>query len=212
MTLMTGQQYRESLRDGRRVWIEGEFVENVTRHPAFAGMIDAMAKVYDMQHDDRFRDALTFESNGVRRGRFYKIPETRDDLVMRRHMTLAVLNEVSPVMDRFGDETVTPLFVMYDREDLLNKFDRRYHQNVVRWIDKLQQTNLFMTSGNTDMKGDRSRQPYEQQDPDHYLRVVEESEEGIVVSGAKYETGASYAHVAFVKPTVGTWIPEQGAR
>jgi 4-hydroxyphenylacetate 3-monooxygenase len=208
MTLMTGQQYRESLRDGRRVWIEGEFVENVTRHPAFAGMIDAMAKVYDMQHDDRFRDALTFESNGVRRGRFYKIPETRDDLVMRRHMTLAVLNEVSPVMDRFGDETVTPLFVMYDREDLLNKFDRRYHQNVVRWIDKLQQTNLFMTSGNTDMKGDRSRQPYEQQDPDHYLRVVEESEEGIVVSGAKYETGASYAHVAFVKPTVGTWIPE----
>jgi 4-hydroxyphenylacetate 3-monooxygenase len=208
MTLMTGQQYRESLRDGRRVWIEGEFVEDVTRHSAFAGMIDAMAKIYDMQHDDRFRDALTFEGNGVRRGRFYKIPETRDDLVMRRHMTLAVLNEVSPVIDRFGDETVTPLFVMHDRKDLLDKFDPRYHQNVARWIDKLQQTNLFMTSGNTDMKGDRSRQPYQQQDPDHYLRVVEERQEGIVVCGAKYETGASYAHVAFVKPTVGAWIPE----
>lgn len=208
MTLMTGNEYRESLRDGRNVWIDGERVEDVTAHPAFTGMIDAMARIYDMQFEDAFRDALTFEDGNVRRGRFYKLPETRDDLVMRRHMTHAVLTEVCPVMDRFGDETVSPLFVMYDRKDLLDQYDERYHRNVARWIDKLQQTNLFMTSGNTDMKGDRSRQPYQQQDPDHYLRVVEERADGIVVRGAKYETGASYAHVAFVKPTVGAWVVE----
>jgi len=208
MALMTGNEYRASLRDGRNVWIDGERVEDVGSHPAFHGMVDALARIYDMQFEDAFRDTLTFEVEGERRGRFYKLPQTHEDLVMRRHMTLAVLNEVCPVMDRFGDETVTPLFVLHDRKDLLDQYDTRYHQNIVRWIDRLQSTNLFMTSGNTDMKGDRSKQPYEQPDPDHYLRVVEERDDGIVVCGAKYETGASYAHVAFVKPTVGNWMVE----
>lgn len=209
MALMTGKQYRESLRDQRQVWIEGEKVPDVTRHPAFGGMIDAVARIYDMQSEPTFQDVLTYLGpNGDRRGRFYKLPETQDDLVMRRHMTLAVLNEVNPMIDRFGDETVTPLFVLADRKATLDRFDTRYAANVRSWLDRLQQTNLFMTSGNTDLKGDRSKQPYQQPDPDHYLRVVKERDDGIVIRGAKYETGASYAHVAFVKPTVGAWIPE----
>ncbi len=209
MTLLTGAEYIESLRDGREVWMDGERVEDVTAHPAFAGMIKAVARMYDMQHEDRYRDELTYtDAEGVCRSRFYKLPETHADLVNRRHMTTSILNEVGSTMDRFGDETVTPLFVMHDRKDLLDQYDSRYHANVVRWLDRLQRTNLFMSSANTDLKGDRSKQPYQQPDPDHYLRVVEERADGIVVSGAKYETGASYAHVAFVKPTVGAWIPE----
>lgn len=209
MHLMTGTEYRESLRDGRKVWIDGKEVSDVTEHPAFGGMIDAMARMYDMQHEEAYRDALTYVGkDGIRRGRFYKLPETREDLVMRRHMTLTVLNEICPIMDRYGDETVSPLFVLHDFKEMLDSFDPRYHTNVVNWLDKLQRTNMFLTSGNTDMKGDRSKQPYQQADPDHYLRVVEERADGIIVRGAKYETGASYAHVAFVKPTVGNWVPE----
>ncbi|GHF68861.1 4-hydroxyphenylacetate 3-hydroxylase family protein [Seohaeicola zhoushanensis] len=209
MTLLTGAEYIDSLRDGREVWMDGERVEDVTKHPAFAGMIKAAARMYDMQHEEAFQDQLTYvDEAGVRRSRFYKLPETHEDLVNRRHMTMSILNEVSSTMDRFGDETVTPLFVMHDRKDLLDKYDTRYHANVARWLDKLQRTNLFMSSANTDLKGDRSKQPFQQPDKDHYLRVVEEREDGIIVSGAKYETGASYAHVAFVKPTVGAWIPE----
>lgn len=209
MSLMTGSQYRASLKDQRRVWIEGERVPDVTAHRAFAGMIDVVARIYDMQHEPAFADRLTFKGrDGAPRSRFYKLPETKDDLVMRRHMTMAVLDEVSPVVDRFGDETVTPLFVLHDQKGLLDKYDARYWQNVGRWVDRLQSTNQFMTSGNTDLKGDRSLQPFQQKDPDHYLRVVKERDDGIVIRGAKYETGASYAHVAFVKPTVGSWVPE----
>ena len=56
--------------------------------------------------------------------------------------------------------------------------------------------------------GDRSKQPFEQDDPDLYLRTVCETDAGIVISGAKFETGAPYAHVAFVKPTVGNWVAQ----
>jgi 4-hydroxyphenylacetate 3-monooxygenase len=207
MSLMTGAAYKESLRDQRRVWIDGERVDDVTRHAAFRGMIDAVAQIYDLQHDPRHAELLTFDLGGGQRGsRFYQPPRSQDDLAMRRRMTLTVLDQVSPVLDRFGDETVTPLFVMSDRRALLDRYDVRYGANVERWLAHLQATNLFMTSGNTDMKGDRSKSPHQQDDPDVYLRVVKERDDGIVIRGAKFETGAAYAHVAFVKPTVGNWI------
>jgi 4-hydroxyphenylacetate 3-monooxygenase len=209
MALMSGAEYRDSLRDGRQVWIEGERVPDVTRHPAFQPMIEAIGQIYDLHVDPRQKDTFTYSlPSGELASRFYKLPTTQEDVRNRRLFTLAVLNEVSPVMDRFGDETVTPLFVLSDRRELLNRFDKRYAENVDRWLSRLQRENLFMTSGNTDPKGDRSKQPYQQKDPDHYLHVVDERDDGIIISGAKFETGASYAHVAFVKPTVGQWLPE----
>jgi 4-hydroxyphenylacetate 3-monooxygenase len=209
MALMTSEAYRAGLRDGRQVWIEGEKVSDVTRHAAFRPMIDAIGQIYDLHFHNAHEGCLTYAMpDGEPASRFYKLPTTPDDVRYRRLFTLAILNEVSPVIDRFGDETVTPLFVLTDRKALIDRFDPQYSRNVERWLSRLQRENLFMTSGNTDPKGNRSKQPYQQQDPDHYLRVVAERDDGIVVSGAKFETGASYAHVAFIKPTVGQWVPE----
>jgi 4-hydroxyphenylacetate 3-monooxygenase len=209
MTLMTGAEYRRSLDDGRQVWIGGARVANVAEHPAFAGMVGAMSAIYDMQHDPAHQAALTFRfEDGSLGSRFYKPPTSPEELRMRRVMTRTVLDAVGPSMDRFGDETVTALFVMQDRRALMDQYDLRYGRAVEGWLTHLQQTNLFMTSGNTDMKGNRAKQPYQQDDLDMYLRVVEERDDGIIVSGAKWETGAAYAHVAFVKPTVGNWVVE----
>ena len=63
---------------------------------------------------------------------------------------------------------------------------------------------MFHVSANTDPKGDRSKRPQEQ-DPDMLLHAVRETDAGIVVRGAKYETAAAYAHQAFVKPTIANW-------
>lgn len=209
MALMTPEAYRRSLDDGRQVWISGEKVGRVTDHPAFAPMVEAVSEIYALHQDPAQRETMTFAmADGGRGSRFYKIPESVEDLRLRRQMTSLILERVGPTIDRFGDETVSPLFVIQDRADLLDAFDPRYAANGRRWLERLQRDNLFMTSGNTDPKGDRSKQPFEQADPDLYLRVVEERDEGIVISGAKFETGAPYAHVAFVKPTVGAWIEE----
>ena len=55
----------------------------------------------------------------------------------------------------------------------------------------------------TDPKGDRSRAPHEQSDPDLYLHVVERREDGIVVRGAKaHQTGALNSHEIIVMPTI----------
>src|SRR5436190_19251453 len=63
-------------------------------------------------------------------------------------------------------------------------------------------------SANTDPKGDRSKRPQDQ-DPDMMVHVVKETDAGVVLRGAKYETAASYADQAFLKPTVGAWTDEE---
>lgn len=209
MALMTGDEYRKSLNDGREVWIEGQRVPVVTEHPAFKPMVDAIAKIYDLHFHPEFKSLLTYKTQkGDLASRFYKLPTEPGDVALRREMTATILREVSPVIDRFGDETVSPLFVLHENKELLDRFDRRFHRSVSHWLAKLNDEHLFMSSGNTDPKGDRSKQPSQQKDPDVFLRVVEETDEGIVINGAKFETGAAYAHVAFLKPTVGLWNVE----
>ena len=59
---MTGARYLDSLKDGREVWLDGRKVDDVTTHPAFTGMVHELARIYDLQHTDDYRDQMTFVS------------------------------------------------------------------------------------------------------------------------------------------------------
>ncbi len=59
---MTGARYLESLKDGREVWLDGAKVKDVATHPAFTGMVHELARIYDIQHTDEYRDQMTFVS------------------------------------------------------------------------------------------------------------------------------------------------------
>jgi len=80
--------------------------------------------------------------------------------------------------------------------------------NIARHIQGVIESDVFHVSANTDPKGDRSKPPQEQ-DPDMMVHVVKETDQGIIVRGAKYETAAGYADQAFLKPTVGAWTNEK---
>ena len=49
--LMTGDQYRDTLRDGREVFIDGEVVKDVPSHRSFKPIVDVRARIYDMAHE-----------------------------------------------------------------------------------------------------------------------------------------------------------------
>jgi hypothetical protein len=74
-------------------------------------------------------------------------------------------------------------------------------------IRRAQLLDPFHVSANTDPKGNRAIRPQDQ-DPDVLLHVAGETDNGIVVRGAKFETAAAYANQAFVKPTIGEWNNE----
>ncbi|MCH7929793.1 MAG: 4-hydroxyphenylacetate 3-hydroxylase family protein [Proteobacteria bacterium] len=207
--LMTGDAYRDSIRDGREVWINGERVEDVPAHPLFKPIVDVRARVYDMAHEDRYRDVMSYRDD--KNESFciaYKLPKTQADWHDKRAAVDAVMHDIGGMVVRIGDETVGELWSLWDGKDVLNELDPRFGDNIERHIYRVLENDIFHVSANTDPKGDRSKLPQEQ-DPDMLLHVVKETDAGIVVRGAKYETAASYAHQAFVKPTIANWGDEK---
>ena len=80
--IRTGDEYRESIRDGREVWMNGEKIEDVTTHPAFKPAVDARARIYDMQHRPECQETMTYvdEGTGERCAIALKLPMTRAGL------------------------------------------------------------------------------------------------------------------------------------
>lgn len=204
--IRTGNEYLESIRDGRQVWIDGEKVDDVTVHPAFRPIVDIRARIYDLGHEDTTREIMTYtdEESGETCAIGSKPPLTKADWHAKRLGVDTILNEARGVVTRVGDETVGEMWSLFDGQDVLNEINPAFSENIKRHVRLATLTDPFHVSANTDPKGDRSRWPQDQ-DPDVLLRVVSENDNGIIVRGAKFETAAAYSNQAFVKPTIAEW-------
>src|SRR6185312_2159192 len=81
--LRTGREHLEMLRDGRVVYVGGERIDDVTRHPAFRGAAETVAGIYDLKADPANRAAMTYEEECGRHSIYFLRPKTRDDLQRR---------------------------------------------------------------------------------------------------------------------------------
>ena len=204
--IRTGEQYRESIRDGREVWIGGERVRDVTTHPSFKPLVDVRARMYDMAHEAETQDVMSYvdDATGERNAVSTQLPFEREHWHAKERMVDALFDDIGGVVTRVGDETVGEMWSLYDGRDVLNEVDPQYAGNIERHIQRALRDDPFHVSANTDPKGDRSKRPQDQ-DPDMLLHVVRETDNGIVVRGAKYETAAAYSNQAFTKPTIANW-------
>jgi 4-hydroxyphenylacetate 3-monooxygenase len=202
--IRTGQQYLDSLRDSREVYIDGEQVKDLATHPMLKPLIDIRARIYDMQHESATQTVLAYRDGGEWNAIANKLPRTQEDWWHKRRATDTVLDEIGGVVTRVGDETVGEMWSLFDGQDVLNEVDPQFSANIRRHIDAVLKADPFHVSANTDPKGDRSKPPQEQ-DPDMLLHVVKETDAGLIVRGAKYETAAVYANQAFTKPTNANW-------
>ncbi len=206
--LRTGAQYLDGIRDGREVYIDGERVRDVTTHPALAPIVAARARIYDMAHEPRHADLLGYADGNARHSIFNKLPTSKQDWHDKWRALDAVLNDLGGVVTRVGDETVGEMWSLQDGRDLLAEIDPRFAGNIDRHIQAVVTNDPFHVSANTDPKGDRSI-PLDKRDPDMMVRVTRETDAGIVIRGAKFETASAYADQAFLKPTVGAWTDER---
>jgi len=206
--IRTGEQYRAGLRDGREVWMDGERVADVTVHPALKPIVDIRARIYDMQHEEAHASALTYVDDNRRHSIFNRLPREKQDWHDKWNAVDRVLNDIRGVVTRVGDETVGEMWSLYDGREVLAEIDPRFADNISSHIQAVIENDVFHVSANTDPKGDRSKPPQDQ-DPDMMVHVVRETDSGIVLRGAKYETAAGYADQAFLKPTVGAWTNEK---
>lgn len=202
--IRTGADYKDSIRDGREVYVNGEKVADVTLHPQFKPLVDIRARIYDMAHEPATRDAMTVTDSGGVNAIANALPYSQADWWAKRRSADLVMDTVGGVVTRVGDETVGEMWALFDGAEVLSEIDPQFAANIGRHINHVLTEDPFHISANTDPKGDR-RRALQDQDPDMRLHVVKETDAGLIVRGAKFETAAAYANQAYTKPTIANW-------
>lgn len=203
MALRTPEQYRESLRDGRSVYILGEKVKDVTKHHLLKIAVETVAQDFVLTE---FKDPEVHnlfvakdEETGEEISRYFTTPKTYEDLEKRSQMIAQSIRLTGGLP--FGKDIGTDCLnaVMAVADQMGNEEYKEHAKSFLRYIKK---NDSAMCGAVTDVKGDRSKPPAGQKHPDYYLHVVDRQKDGIVVKGCKIHiTSAPVANEIIVTPT-----------
>jgi aromatic ring hydroxylase len=198
MGLSTADEYRTSLRDGRVLWYRGQRVPDILAVPDLRVAVDHAALDYEVGHDPLYRDLAVAKDpdTGEEFSAYYALPRSSDDLVARSRLIETVTGlggTMVTLVKEIGSDALFGLLRVLDGEPL---------ERARAFYEHCRSGDLSVAVAQTDVKGDRSLPPHAQPDPDHYVHVVEERADGIVVRGAKCHTSISAnAHEIIVLPT-----------
>jgi len=182
--MKTGAEYKASLLDGRATYFEGERVEDIAAHPILGQSVELIANGYD-----RMYSSDTNSSSDV-----MKIPGSAAELkaqTVHKQQT-----------DMLAHTTYSSIMTLLTAADRIAERVPESVAKIHKYIDWVRSEDLRITQCITDAKGDRSRHPGDQDDPDAYLRVVERRPDGVVIRGAKLHiSAASLGHEMMTIPT-----------
>ncbi len=202
---MTPQQYEESLRQlNLVVYMFGKRLDNVVDNDIIRPSLNAVAKTYEMAQRPEFEDIMTATSHlsGEKINRFTHIHQNTGDLVKKTKMGRLLGAHTGCCFQRcVGMDALNALsIVTYDIDQAKGT---SYSSRFLKYLSYVQEKDLVCDGAMTDPKGDRSLPPHRQADADMYLHIVDETADGIIVSGAKaHQTGAVNSHEIIVMPTI----------
>ncbi len=192
----TGDEFLESLRDEREVWIYGERVKDVTTHPAFRNSARSLAKLYDALHDESQQEVLTCETDtgsGGRTHKFFRSARSRDDVVGQQQAIAAWARMSYGWMGRTPDYKASLMNTLGAN----NQFYGDFAGNAKAWYARAQENVLFMNHAIVNPPIDRAKAA--DQVKDVFITIDKETDAGIRVSGAKVvATSAALTHYNFL--------------
>ena len=204
MALMTGEQYIESIRKiPMEIYMFGKKVENPVDNPILRPSLNSVRMTYDLAQMPEYQELMTAISpeTGERINRFTHIHRSTEDLRNKVKMQRLLGQKTAACfqrcvgMDAFNAEYSTTY-------EIDKKYGTSYHENFKKFMLYCQENDLTVDGAMTDVKGDRSKAPHAQDDPDMFLHVVERRPDGVVVCGAKaHQTGIINSHEVIVMPT-----------
>ena len=205
MALMTGEQYIESIRKlNMQVYMFGKKVECPVDDPILRPSLNSVRMTYDLAQMPEYEDLMTAISpyTGQRVNRFTHIHQSTGDLIKKVKMQRLLGQKTAACFQRcVGMDAFNAVFSTTYETD--QKYGTSYHENFKKFMTYVQDKDLTVDGAMTDVKGDRSKAPHAQDDPDLFLHVVERRPDGIVVRGAKaHQTGILNSHEVIVMPTI----------
>ncbi len=203
MGIRTGEDYINSLRGRKlKVYLFGELVKDPVEHPIIRPSINAVAETYDLAVREEELASAQSSISGQRVNRFLHIAESAQDLVLQNKMQRKMGQNTGTCFQRcVGMDALNSLHSTTFEID--EKHGTKYHQRLLDFIKMVQTENYVIGGAMTDPKGDRSKGPAEQVDPDLFLHVVKKDDKGVYVTGAKaHQTGCINSHWIILMPTI----------
>lgn len=203
MGIRTGAEYRESLRDGRTIYVNGERVKDVTAYPPFRGIIDTLAGLYDIQHDPAHQSLITYPSpkDGQPVNISFLMADTAEEVERRWKGEEFRAEATFGLMGRLPDFMNALVTDAAAARDSLGRHYPQFGENVSRYYELCRDHDLCLTHTLVDPQIDRSKGPAEQTDPDASLHCVRETDRGIIVHGARMlSTLAPFSNEIWVGP------------
>ena len=196
--MRTGKEYVSALADSRRVYVDGKLVKDVRRHPAFRGIVNSIAKMYDYSSDPK--NGMSFETGwGGTGNKVFMIPGSRQEL-MDRHEAIyrwAMLSR--GFVGRSPDHVGSFLAGFANNPMLFDRGERKFGKNVEKFYRKVVSEDLYVTYAIIPPQSDRSKTAQGQENKYSQVGVLEEKENGIIVRGAQMlATGTAVSDHVFV--------------
>lgn len=200
--LLTSEEWTARLLKMRNnIYMGGELVGR--DHPLIVPGRNVIAMTYDLAQDPKYKGIMTTKSHldGSEINRWCNLHMTREDILTKQKSTRIGIHNCGFCMQRcMGNDGLNALFIV--TKELDEKYNTEYHDRFKAYVKYFQDNDITSALAQTDFKGDRTKRPGEQADPDLYLRVVRQEKDGIVVRGAKVHiTMAPYADEIIVLPT-----------
>src|SRR5579871_4845924 len=203
MGLRTPEEYKQSLRDGRAVYLRGQKVADVTKDPVIGIAVEHVCIDYRMAEDPKYRGLAVMRDGSGEYSRYYHLPRNADDLLKRSNLIAASTREGATLVvliKEIGTDALLALHIIGERLAASGKPE--YRERIHKYYRECRDNDLAVAVAQTDVKGDRALGPTQQDHPDYYVRIVEERPDGIVVRGAKVHTSvAPNSHEIIVLPT-----------
>ena len=188
MPARTGQQYIEGLRaQEREVWLGGERVKDVTKHPGLAGGVRAIAHLYDMQHDPELREFMPFPSptTGEPVGRSFDMPQTKEALETRSKMMLNWARATCGMMGRSPDFMNVTFAAWGAAADFFGEKRPEFADNMRRYVEYIREHDVTLTHALINLQRSRNPTGMFNLEEGTALEVKRETDAGIIVRGAR---------------------------
>jgi len=201
--IKNAEDYIASLRGrGMNVFFMGERVPEPAEHPVIFPSINAMAETYRLASERPELGGVHTPIADVQTNRFLHVPTGPADLVAKHEMQRELGRRTGTCFQRcVGLDAIGACHSVTFDIDAEKRTD--YHRRFLAFLKRAQAANIVIGGAMTDPKGDRSKAPHQQDDPDLFLRIVKRDASGIWISGAKmHQTGAVNSHWLIVMPTM----------
>lgn len=189
MGAINGKDYINRLNQlNNEIWYDGEKIEGLlSEHPAFKGLIKSKAALYDLQHDPKMQDEMTFISpvSGELIGLSYLQPKTKEDLIRRRKMTEHWAKYSGGIMGRSPDYLNTVLMSFASSVSFLKNKDNCFPNNLQAFYELARENDLSLTHTFISPQVNRSHIYIENTDEPIAAKVIDKNEEGIIIKGAR---------------------------